>query len=186
MKCSRMPKVSCRPRRGGRARPGELLGDLRRRLAPGQVLVGAPGGELDAGIGRAAEIERRPRRLHRRKAEPRADRLDVLAVERRLALRQQRLEDGEEFLGMGVALVMRQEDAIAGELRRVAADHDIEQQAAVRQAVEGRGEPRVIGRRSDPGRIATRYFSRSVKGASEAAVTKDSSQAAPVGSSTPE
>ena len=47
-------------------------------------------------------------------------------------------------MGLGVALVMRQEDAVAGELRRIAADHDIEQQPAGLEdrRCEGRGEPR--------------------------------------------
>ena len=61
MKCSRMPKRSLRPRRVGLlARRAELFGDLRRRLAPGQVHVDQIGGEVLAGVGRAAEIERRP------------------------------------------------------------------------------------------------------------------------------
>ena len=50
----------------GRNRPDavDLVGDLRRRLAPGQIFVDGIDRDLDAGIRRAAEIERRTRRLH--------------------------------------------------------------------------------------------------------------------------
>ena len=99
---------------GSFAHLGDLLGNLCRRLAPGQVLVDTADGEIDAGIRRAAEIERRARVLHRGKAEARIGRLDVFAVEACRSLFQQFLEDGEELFGMGIALVMLEMDAIAG------------------------------------------------------------------------
>jgi hypothetical protein len=47
---------------GGSLDACDLLGNLRRRLAPGQICVGRIDGDVDAGIRRAAEIERRARR----------------------------------------------------------------------------------------------------------------------------
>ena len=46
---------------------------------------------------------------------------------------------------------MRQEDAVAGEFDRIAADHDVEQQPAVAQPVERRRLARREGRRDDAG-----------------------------------
>ena len=80
--CRRMPNESLRPRaRGDRPHALDLLGDLRRRLAPGQILVDGIDGDIDAGIRRSAEIERRPRRLHRRKQQPAVLDADVLALD---------------------------------------------------------------------------------------------------------
>ena len=48
MTCRRMPKLSLRPRlRAAALDLGDLLGDQRRRLAPGQVLVDRLGGDVD-------------------------------------------------------------------------------------------------------------------------------------------
>jgi hypothetical protein len=58
----------------------DLLGDLRRRLAPGQVFVDGVDRDIDAGIRRAAEIERRARRLHRREDQATVLDLDMLAL----------------------------------------------------------------------------------------------------------
>ena len=52
----------------GRAHPGDGLPHLGVRLAPQRVDIGVLAGDLDRGVGRAAEIHRQMRRL---------DRLDV-------------------------------------------------------------------------------------------------------------
>ena len=56
----------------------------------------------------------------------------------------QRAPDGQEFVSLVIAFVVRQEDAVAGKLGRIAADHDVEQQAAVAQPVERSGLPRPL------------------------------------------
>ena len=58
----------------------DLLGDLRRRLAPGQVLVDRLGRDIDPGLRRAAEIERRIRLLHRLEEQLAVLDADVLAA----------------------------------------------------------------------------------------------------------
>ena len=65
--------------------------------------------------------------------------------------------DGQELVGHGVALVVTQKQAVAGELLRIAAGDDVDQQTPVGQPVEGGGHP---ARRPPagvmPGRTATR------------------------------
>ncbi len=53
---------------------------------------------------------------------------------------------------------MRHKDAVAGEFDRIAADHDIEQQAAVAQPVERCGLPRREGRRDHAGAQRDKEF----------------------------
>ena len=135
-------------RRSGGLHPVDLLGDLRRRLAPGQVLVDGVGGDVDAGIRRAAEIERRPRRLHRREQQAAVLDADMLALDIDGLAGQQVAVDVEELARHLVALVMRQEDAVALVLDRVAAGDDVDQQPPVRHPVERRGHAR-----GDAGRL---------------------------------
>ncbi len=52
----------------------------------------------------------------------------------------------QELVGDGVALVMGQEHAVARELAGIAPGHDVDQQAAVGDPVEGRGHARGGGR----------------------------------------
>jgi hypothetical protein len=69
--CSRMPKRELASTRGGDGLDAvDLFGDLRRRLAPGQVFVDGVDGDIDAGVRRAAEIKRRARRLQRQEQQP--------------------------------------------------------------------------------------------------------------------
>ena len=137
---------------GGRlAHSGDLFGDLRRRLAPCQILVNEADGEVDRRIRRPAEIYGRFWRLHGRQHELGIVRLDILAIEMRVAGLDQIVEDLEEFGGVIVALVMRQENTVAGQFLRAATDHDVEQQAAIRHAVERRGKTGIIGRRRRAG-----------------------------------
>ena len=71
MTCRRIPKRSSRPARaGGLAHAVELLRDLRRRLAPGEVDVGVAGGDLERGGRRAAEVDRRGAPAGRRRCAP--------------------------------------------------------------------------------------------------------------------
>src|SRR4029077_3511373 len=58
----------------------DLLGDLGRRLAPGQIFVDRIDRDIDARIGRAAEIERRAWRLQRLKQQAAILDADVPAV----------------------------------------------------------------------------------------------------------
>jgi len=97
---------------GGSAHGLDLLLHLFRWLAPGQIFVATAGEELDAGIRRSAEIERRPRLLNGRETELGIPRLDMLAVEIRMAGSDEILEDLEKFFSMGIALVMLKKDAV--------------------------------------------------------------------------
>ena len=83
MTWSRMPKLSLRPcLRAVDLDLRYLFRDEGRWLAPGQVFVDGFRGDLDPFLGRAAEIERRVRRLNRRKQQLSAFQTDVLAGSR--------------------------------------------------------------------------------------------------------
>ena len=144
-----MPKRSLRPRAAG----GETgLLDLERhvgdRLAPGQVGVDLLGRDLDAGIRRAAEPERRVGLLHRREEQLPALEPDVLALRCVDGLAgQQRAPDAQELVGDGVAGGVVEEQAVALELDRVAAGDHVDQQPAVRDPVERRRHARGHGGR---------------------------------------
>src|ERR1700753_3493130 len=77
MTCKRMPNDSLRPR----VSAVDLLGDIRRRLAPGQVFIHGVDRDIDAGIGRSAEVKRRPRRLYRLEQQPAVLDADMLALD---------------------------------------------------------------------------------------------------------
>ena len=152
MTCRRMPKESLRPRlRGDRLHAVDLFGDLRRRLAPGQVFVDGIDGDVDAGIRRSAEIERRARRLHRRKQQPAILDADVLALDVDRLARKQIAVDVEKLARHRVALVMIEENAVALVLDGIAAGDDIDQQPSVRHPVERRGHARGDARRLQAG-----------------------------------
>ncbi len=85
----------------------DLFGDLRHRLAPGEVGVDLFGGEILPGIGRTTQVDRRMRLLHRALVQPTALDAIVLAGEVDRFAGQQAPEDGEEFGGLLVALAMR-------------------------------------------------------------------------------
>ena len=107
----------------------DLLGNQSRRLAPGEIFVDGVDGDVDAGIGRAAEIERRPRRLHRRKQQLATLDMDVLALDIDGLAGEQVAIDVEELAGDLVALVMAEEDAVALVLDGIAAGDDVDQEA---------------------------------------------------------
>ena len=77
--------------------------------------------------------------------------LIVAAVEGGPALGEQGPPDAQEFRRLGVALVVLEIDAVARELGRAAADHDVQQQAALAQPVERCRLAGGEGRRGDAG-----------------------------------
>ena len=134
-----------------RPHPLDLLGNLRRRLAPGEIFVDGVDGDVDAGIRRSAEIERRPRRLHRREQQPAILDADVLALDIDGLAGEQVAIDVEELARHRVALVMGEENAVALVLDGIAAGDDVDQQPAVRDPVERRGHARGNARRLQAG-----------------------------------
>src|SRR5947208_10371518 len=92
------------PRSRGGFHPVDFLSDLRRRLTPGQVLVDGVDGNVDAGIRRSAEIQRRPRRLHWLEQQPAILDADVLALGIDGLARQQVTVDVEKLARHLVAL----------------------------------------------------------------------------------
>ena len=128
--------------RGSRLHAIDFFGDLRRRLAPGQILVDGIDGDIDAGVRRSAEIKRRPRRLHRRKQQPAVLDADVLTFYINSLAAEQVVVDVEEFAGDLIARIMIEKNAVALVLDGVAAGDDVDQQPAVRHPVERRGHAR--------------------------------------------
>ncbi|MCY1345354.1 hypothetical protein D9M69_314130 [compost metagenome] len=124
---------------GAATHVGDLLGHGGRRLAPGQVSVHVLGRQFVGGRRGTAEVQRRIGLLYRREEVLRAFDLEVLALEADGLALQQAAPDSEEFVGRLVALVMREEHAIGGQLRGIAAGHDVEQQTAVAGLVQAGG-----------------------------------------------
>jgi hypothetical protein len=123
--------------------------------------------------------------LHGREQEPPALHLLVAALEIDALAREQPPEDRKELGRVRIALVMRQEDAVARKLLRIAPGDEVDEEAAVADAVECGGLTRPMGRCGEAGRSAARNFRRSVWGASAAAVIQGSSQCEPTGIRTP-
>ena len=125
-----------------RAHVGDLLRNRGGRLAPGEVHVHVARGQLVRRRGRAAKVQRRMRLLHGRvehlrslDPQVRADVVDGLA-------REDATPDREELVGHGVTLVVTEEDTVAFGLGRIAAGHDVDEDAAVGHAVQRCGRPR--------------------------------------------
>ena len=137
------------PGRGLDAR--DLLGDLRRRLAPGQIFLDVIDRDIDAGIRRSPEIERRPRRLHRLEQQAAVLDANVLALEVDGLAGEEIVVDGEEFARHGITGVVIEEDAVALVLDGIAAGDDVDQQPAIGDAVERRRHARGNGRRLQAG-----------------------------------
>lgn len=93
--------------------------------------------------------------------------------------------DADELGRLLVALRVVQKHAIAFELGAVAAGDEVDEQAAVGEAVEAGGHARGQRRLVQAGRTATRNLSRCVTGSRLAATTQGSSQERPVGINTP-
>src|SRR3954466_13716673 len=117
---------------GHRLHPVDLLGDLRRRLTPGQIFVDGVDRDVDAGVRRSAEIERRTWRLHRLEQQAAVLDTDMLSLHIYGLTRQEVAVDVEELARHLVALVMRQENAVALVLDRIASGDDVDQQTSVR------------------------------------------------------
>ena len=138
---------------GELAHPLDLLGDLLRRLAPGEVDVGVACGHGQRGVRRAAEVDRR-RRVGRGERR-RPLHAVVLAGEVDRLGTPGSAQDGEELVGAGVAGVVVGPVAEAPHLDRVAAGDDVEHQPAAGEALERRG---LLGgeRGGDEARAGTR------------------------------
>jgi hypothetical protein len=126
---------------GARADVVQLCRHRRRRFAPGQVHVHLLRSQFVRRFGRTAEVQRRIRLLHRRIQRLRALDLNMLALEI-VALvaalaRQRGAPHADEFIRDFVALGVVGEQAVRFQLALVAAGDDVDQQAAIRQAVEG-------------------------------------------------
>jgi hypothetical protein len=99
--------------RGAFAHIGEFFRDGGGRFAPGQVDIDLLGGQVVGGVGRAAEVQRRIRFLHRR-----IQRLGVLYPQvfafevHRFAL-QHPAPDLQELVGDFVAFAVLEEAAVA-------------------------------------------------------------------------
>ena len=129
---------------------GEFFGNGGGRFAPGQVHVDLLGSEVMRRVGRAAEIQRRIRFLHRRIQGFGVLHFQVLALEiHRFAL-QHPAPDPEEFVGDFVAFAVAQEAAVATVFVGVAAGHHVDQQTTVGQSIERRRHARRNGGRNDP------------------------------------
>ena len=115
----------------------QLLADLGGRLAPGEVDVGVLGGDCHGRVRRTAEVDVRDR--VGQAGELGAFHLKVLAVAGdRFALPEPG-HDVEELAGALVALRLVKEVAVGALLGGLAAGDHVEQQAALRLALEGRG-----------------------------------------------
>ena len=129
----------------------DLGRDRRRGLAPRQIRLALFGGEVLAGIGRAAEKQRRVRPLHRRMVETTALDAIVFALEIDSLAGEQLPPDGQEFRRLHVAFVVFKEHAVAGQLHGIAADHHVEQQASPAEPIERRRLSRRKARQGDAG-----------------------------------
>ncbi len=131
-------------RRCAGANVGDLLRDRFGRLAPRQIRIDMLARHIVRGRRRTAEPQRRMRILHRRIQRLAALRGQMLALEVDRFIRMRRGEqlapDVQEFVGDFVARVVVDEHAVAFQFGRIAAGHDVDQQASIRQT----------GRRSPP------------------------------------
>ena len=102
------------------------------------------------GLRRSAEPDGQ-RVLHRREQEPAALQLLVAAVEIDGLAGEKPPEDRQELGGVRIALVMRQEDAVAREFLRIASGDEVDEEAAVADAVERGGLTGPMGGRREAG-----------------------------------
>ena len=152
MTCRRMPKLTCRPRFAASAATGAIFSATCAGGSPQVKYLSIVSAATSiAGVGRAAEIQRRPRLLHRREQQPAVLDADVLAAEIDGLAGEQRGVNVEKFAGHLVAFVMIEKDAVAAVFGRVAAGDDIDQQPALRHAIERRRHARRNRRRLQAG-----------------------------------
>ena len=179
--CSRMPKRTVASLvRGELADPLELLAHRLGRLAPGQVDVGVPGGD----------VERRP--ATSRRSRPRApgrgpgrgtasSTCRCVPSKSTISPAPQAADDVEELAAPHVAAVLVEEVAV----RRCSwLSPPVTTLSSSRPPVRNWKVPAICAARVgevSPGRKATRNFSRSVRWLSIAVVIQASSHQAPVG-----
>ncbi|MNR11251.1 hypothetical protein D3C85_1275440 [compost metagenome] len=120
----------------------DLVGYVRRRLAPGEVHVDLLARERNGRIRRAAEPQRGIRLLYRWIKRLRVFHAQVLAREVDRFARRHAPPDAQELVGHFIALGMREEAAIAVLLVWVAASHHVDEQPAIGKTIERRGLPR--------------------------------------------
>ncbi len=84
--------------------------------------------------------------LHGREVQAAGFYLVVPAVEIDSLAREQLSDDGEKLCRLGVTLVVRRENPVASEFGRIAANDDVQQQAAHAHAVECGRLARGVGR----------------------------------------
>src|ERR1700722_13677826 len=129
----------------------DFFGDLRRRFAPRQILVDGIDSDIDAGIRRSPEIERRTWRLDRPKQQASVLDADVLPFNVDRLSRKQIAIDIQKLARHGIAFVMTEEDAVALVFDGVTAGDYVDQKPSVRHPVERCGHARGDARRLQAG-----------------------------------
>ena len=99
-----------------------------------------------SGRRRAAEIERRIRGLHRGKVQPALVDHEMAAAMADGFARHQPTPDRKKFVGDLVALIVLQPDPFRAQLNGIAAGHDVDEQAPLRNPVERRRHAGGLGR----------------------------------------
>ena len=107
-----------------------------RWLAPGQIEIDLLSRQLLRHVRRSAEIEGRARLLYRREVELCIANVDMFPFEGDGFPFQQTSPDAGELCGGFIALGMIEKDAIARQLLRIAARHQVEQRTAVGKPVQ--------------------------------------------------
>ncbi len=123
---------------GAGAHIGDLFGDRRRWLSPGQVGIYVFGREFVRGGRRTAKVQRRVGALYRFEEVARALDLEVLAFKVDPLALEQAADDLQVFIGCFIALVMGKEHTIGGQLHGITAGHHIEQQPPVAGLIQRR------------------------------------------------
>ena len=138
----------------GRTHPGDGFPDLGVRLTPQRIDVGVLAGDLDGGVGRAAEIHRQMRRLDRLDGREGALEAIVLpGIVEGLRTGPRCLDHIEVFARAGIALVLGEEVAILPEFLIVAAGDDVNAGPAIGEMIEGGELAGGDGRGSEPGPV---------------------------------
>ena len=151
MTCSRMPNRRVRPcSAASPPDPGDLLGDLRGRLAPGEVDVDVAGGDLARGRRGAAEVDRRaPGRARGPARAPSTRRCSP--AKSTVSPRHSPRTIVQELAGPRVAGVLVEEVAVGALLVALAAGDDVEQQPPPELPLEGGRHLRGQGGRDEAG-----------------------------------
>ena len=133
-----------------RADVRDLLRHLGRRLAPRQIHVHLLRRQVVGCVRGSAEIQRRVGLLHRGKQGLRTFDAQMPALVGHGLAAQNGAPDAEELVGRFVALTVIEEEAVAGELDRIAAGHHIDEQPAIGEPVERSSHARGHAWRHEP------------------------------------